>query len=134
MHSKSLDFFQEQARIKAKRFYIQSHSSPHHAVCCSHLGSGGSYSPEKDCTLFKTFNCVEQQTHLWFVRNEVLHRDLNVPPLLEFIKKQSENFFNRLAQISNESIREIPAYDNSIPSSSKRPRAVLITRINTYQP
>ncbi|GFX02993.1 RNA-directed DNA polymerase from mobile element jockey [Trichonephila clavipes] len=61
----------------------------------------------------------------WFVRNEVLHKDLNVPPLLEFIKKQSENFFNRLPQISNESIREIPAYDNFIPSSSKRPRAVL---------
>ncbi|GFV95887.1 RNA-directed DNA polymerase from mobile element jockey [Trichonephila clavipes] len=61
----------------------------------------------------------------WFVRNEVLHKDLNVPPLLDFIKKESENFFNRLPQISNESIREIPAYDNSIPSSSKRPRAVL---------
>ncbi|GFX45034.1 RNA-directed DNA polymerase from mobile element jockey [Trichonephila clavipes] len=61
----------------------------------------------------------------WFVRNEVLQKDLNVPPLLEFIKKLSENFFNRLPQISNESIREIPAYDNSIPSSSKRPRAVL---------
>ncbi|GFW85682.1 hypothetical protein TNCV_853321 [Trichonephila clavipes] len=27
-------------------------------------------------------------------------------------------------EISNESIREIPVYDNSIPSSSKRPRAV----------
>ncbi|GFX12167.1 RNA-directed DNA polymerase from mobile element jockey [Trichonephila clavipes] len=27
----------------------------------------------------------------WFVRNEVLHKDLNVPPLLDFIKKQSEN-------------------------------------------
>ncbi|GFX81291.1 RNA-directed DNA polymerase from mobile element jockey [Trichonephila clavipes] len=71
----------------------------------------------------------------WFVRNEVLHKDLNVPPLLNFIKKQSENFFNRLPQISNESIREIPAYDYSIPSSSKRPRAqFLITRINTSQP
>ncbi|GFU85136.1 hypothetical protein TNCV_1553991 [Trichonephila clavipes] len=29
----------------------------------------------------------------WFVGNEVLHK---VPPLLEFIRKQSENFFNRL--------------------------------------
>ncbi|GFX10606.1 RNA-directed DNA polymerase from mobile element jockey [Trichonephila clavipes] len=45
----------------------------------------------------------------WFVRNEVLHKDLNVPPFLDFIKKQSENFSNRLPQISNESIREIPA-------------------------
>ncbi|GFU83496.1 probable RNA-directed DNA polymerase from transposon X-element [Trichonephila clavipes] len=32
---------------------------------------------------------------------------------------------NPRPRISNESIREIPAYDNSIPSSSKRPRAVL---------
>ncbi|GFW02198.1 RNA-directed DNA polymerase from mobile element jockey [Trichonephila clavipes] len=37
----------------------------------------------------------------WFIRNEVLHKDLNVPPLLDFIKKQSENFFNRLPQICN---------------------------------
>ncbi|GFV41111.1 hypothetical protein TNCV_2667021 [Trichonephila clavipes] len=28
----------------------------------------------------------------WFVRNEVLHKDRNVPPLLDFIKKESENF------------------------------------------
>ncbi|GFW54281.1 hypothetical protein TNCV_1560591 [Trichonephila clavipes] len=49
----------EQARIKAKPSIIQSHSSPHHAVCFSHLGSGGSYSPENDCTLFKTFKCEQ---------------------------------------------------------------------------
>ncbi|GFS95827.1 RNA-directed DNA polymerase from mobile element jockey [Trichonephila clavipes] len=62
----------------------------------------------------------------WFVRNEVLHKDLNVPPLLNFIKKKSENFFNRLPQISNESIPEIPALRQfSIPTSSKRPTAVL---------
>ncbi|GFU09285.1 RNA-directed DNA polymerase from mobile element jockey [Trichonephila clavipes] len=60
----------------------------------------------------------------WFVRNEVLHKDVNVPPLIDFIKKQSENFFDRLPPISNESIQETSAYDNSIPSSSKRPRAV----------
>ncbi|GFT12534.1 RNA-directed DNA polymerase from mobile element jockey [Trichonephila clavipes] len=60
-----------------------------------------------------------------FFRNEVLHKDLNVPPFLDFVKKQSENFFNRLPQISNESIREIPAYDKFIPSSSNRPIAVL---------
>ncbi|GFW32094.1 RNA-directed DNA polymerase from mobile element jockey [Trichonephila clavipes] len=67
----------------------------------------------------------------WFVRNEILHKDLNVLPLLDFIKKQSENFFDRLPQISNESIREIPAYDNSMPSSSNNLEQFLITRINT---
>ncbi|GFX95373.1 hypothetical protein TNCV_3684251 [Trichonephila clavipes] len=67
-----------------------------------------------------------QNIQLRRVRNEVLRKDLNVPPLLDyFIKKESENFFNWLPQISNESIKEMPAYDNSIPSSSKRPRAVL---------
>ncbi|GFW63252.1 RNA-directed DNA polymerase from mobile element jockey [Trichonephila clavipes] len=40
-----------------------------------------------------------------FVRNEVLHKDLNVPPLFDFIKTQSENFYNRLLQISNEFLR-----------------------------
>ncbi|GFU96133.1 RNA-directed DNA polymerase from mobile element jockey [Trichonephila clavipes] len=104
---------------------IQSHSSPHHAVCFSHLGSGGSYSPEKRLHTFQNIQLRRAANAPWFVRNEVLHKDLNVPPLLDFIKKQSENFFDRLLQISNESIREIPAYDNSIPSSSKRPRAVL---------
>ncbi|GFU21233.1 RNA-directed DNA polymerase from mobile element jockey [Trichonephila clavipes] len=74
---------------------------------------------------FQNIQLLRAANAPWFVRNEVLHKDLNFPPLLDFIKKQSENFFDRLPQISNESIREIPAYDNSIPSSSKRPRAVL---------
>ncbi|GFX94882.1 RNA-directed DNA polymerase from mobile element jockey [Trichonephila clavipes] len=94
-----------------------------------------SYSPEpspdpsvthlKRLHTFQNIQLRRAANAPWFVRNEVLHKDLNVPPLLDFIKKQSENFFNWLPQISNESIREIPAYDNSIPSSSKRPRAVL---------
>ncbi|GFV31706.1 RNA-directed DNA polymerase from mobile element jockey [Trichonephila clavipes] len=28
----------------------------------------------------------------WFVRNEVLHKDLNVPPLLDFIKETIRKF------------------------------------------
>ncbi|GFU66520.1 uncharacterized protein TNCV_639541 [Trichonephila clavipes] len=64
MHSKSLDFSQQQAHIKAKKnlLYkailrpIMLYASPiWAAVAVTHL---------KDCTLFKTFNCVEQQTHL----------------------------------------------------------------------
>ncbi|GFT15531.1 RNA-directed DNA polymerase from mobile element jockey [Trichonephila clavipes] len=58
----------------------------------------------------------------WFVRNEILHKDLKMDPILDFIKNQSKKFFDRLPQIPNLSIRVIPAYDNS---SAKRPRAAL---------
>ncbi|GFW46648.1 RNA-directed DNA polymerase from mobile element jockey [Trichonephila clavipes] len=61
----------------------------------------------------------------WFVRNEVLHKDLNVPPLLDFIKnnqKISSTGYHRFQM--NLSGKSRP-YDNSIPSSSKRLRAVL---------
>ncbi|GFS92336.1 RNA-directed DNA polymerase from mobile element jockey [Nephila pilipes] len=61
----------------------------------------------------------------WFVRNEVLHNDLKIEPILEFLKKQSFNFFNRIPQIPNESLQQLPAYDASIASSQKRPRAAL---------
>ncbi|GFY33670.1 RNA-directed DNA polymerase from mobile element jockey [Trichonephila clavipes] len=69
----------------------------------------------------------------WFVRNEVLHKDLNVPPLLDFIKKQSENFFNRLPQISNESIREIRFTTILFLAILRDLEQFLITRINTSQ-
>ncbi|GFW34266.1 hypothetical protein TNCV_3280461 [Trichonephila clavipes] len=69
----------------------------------------------------------------WFVRNEVLHKDLNVPPLLDFIKnnqKISSTGYHRFQMnLSGKS-----AYDNSIPSSSKDLEQFLITRINTSQP
>ncbi|GFW68094.1 hypothetical protein TNCV_1879761 [Trichonephila clavipes] len=135
MHSKSLDFSQEQARIKAQGSIIQSHSSPHHAVCFSHLGRGGSYSPEKILHTFQNIQLRRAANAPWLVRNEVLHKDPNVPPLLDFIKKQSENFFNRLPQISNESIREIPVYNTILFLALLRDlEQFLITRINTSLP
>ncbi|GFY13453.1 putative RNA-directed DNA polymerase from transposon X-element [Trichonephila clavipes] len=59
------------------------------------------------------------------IRNEILHKDLKIDPILNYIKNQSKKFFDRLPQIPNQSIRVIPAYDNSVPSSAKRPRAAL---------
>ncbi|GFU56622.1 RNA-directed DNA polymerase from mobile element jockey [Trichonephila clavipes] len=70
----------------------------------------------------------------WFVRNEVLHKDLNVPPLLDFIKKQSQNFFNRLPQISNESIRKSRLTTILFLALLRDLEQFLITRINTSQP
>ncbi|GFT85565.1 putative RNA-directed DNA polymerase from transposon X-element [Trichonephila clavipes] len=61
----------------------------------------------------------------WFVRSEILHKDLKIDPILDFIKNQSKKLFDRLPQILNQSLRVIPAYDNSVPSSAKRPRSAL---------
>ncbi|GFU00499.1 RNA-directed DNA polymerase from mobile element jockey [Trichonephila clavipes] len=55
----------------------------------------------------------------WFVRNEILLKDLKIDPILDFIKNQFKRFFDRLPQIPNQSIRVIPAHDNSVPSSAK---------------
>ncbi|GFU76727.1 hypothetical protein TNCV_2391221 [Trichonephila clavipes] len=67
---------------------------------------------------------------IWFVRNEILHKGLKIDPILGFIKNQSKKL---LPQIPNQSIRAIPAYDNSVPSSEKRPRAAL-HHINQHFP
>ncbi|GFV42713.1 hypothetical protein TNCV_840681 [Trichonephila clavipes] len=102
---------------------MRSHSSPHHAILFS-IRAGVAVFDLKRLHIFQKIQLRRDSYAPWFVRNEVLHKDLNFPPLFDFIKKQSKNFFNRLPQISNESIREIRAYENSILSSSKRPRAV----------
>ncbi|GFV68961.1 RNA-directed DNA polymerase from mobile element jockey [Trichonephila clavipes] len=94
-------------------------------LCASPIWAGAAVTHLKILHTFQNIQLRRAANAPWFVRNEVLHKDLNVPPLLDFIKKQSENFFNRLPQIPNESIKEIPTYDLSIPSSSERSRAVL---------
>ncbi|GFU35518.1 hypothetical protein TNCV_317641 [Trichonephila clavipes] len=57
----------------------------------------------------------------WFVRNEVIYRDLKVKPLLPYIKNLSKRFFDNLPNIPNELIRIQPAYDPAVPSSQKAP-------------
>ncbi|GFX00790.1 RNA-directed DNA polymerase from mobile element jockey [Trichonephila clavipes] len=120
MQSKSLDFSQEQARIKAKGSIIQKAILRPIMLYASPIWAAAAVTHLKRLHTFQNIQLRRAANAPWFVRNEVLHKDLNVPPLLDFIKKQSENFFNRLPQISNPG-----PYDNSIPSSSKRPRAVL---------
>ncbi|GBM01036.1 hypothetical protein AVEN_55542-1 [Araneus ventricosus] len=41
----------------------------------------------------------------WYVRREVLHDDLKIDPISEFIKKTSTRFFNKIPQIRNELLR-----------------------------
>ncbi|GFV06052.1 hypothetical protein TNCV_3143431 [Trichonephila clavipes] len=75
---------------------------------------------------FQNMQLRRTSNALWNVRSEVLHKDLNVPPVLDFITKQSVNLFSRLPQIPGKTRdRENPAYDNFTPSSSKTPRSVL---------
>ncbi|GFX97403.1 RNA-directed DNA polymerase from mobile element jockey [Trichonephila clavipes] len=61
----------------------------------------------------------------WFVRNEVIYRDLKIKPFLPHIKNLSKRFFDKLPSVPNELIRNQPAYDPAVPSSQKRPRALL---------
>ncbi|GFU58007.1 uncharacterized protein TNCV_5082731 [Trichonephila clavipes] len=84
----------------------------------------------KKLHVFKNKHLRKLTNAPWFVRKEILHKDLKIDPILDFIKNQSKKFFDRSPQIPNQSIRVIPAYDNSVPSSAKRPRAVFH---HTYQ-
>ncbi|GBO05755.1 hypothetical protein AVEN_231432-2 [Araneus ventricosus] len=60
----------------------------------------------------------------WYVRRKVIHDDLKIEPISEFIKKTSTLFFNKIPQISNE-LLQTPAYDPALPSSRKRPRTAM---------
>ncbi|GFW66370.1 RNA-directed DNA polymerase from mobile element jockey [Trichonephila clavipes] len=59
----------------------------------------------------------------WFVRNEVIYRDLKIKPFLPHIKNLSKRFFDKLPSVPNELIRNQPAYDPAVPSSQKTPQS-----------
>ncbi|GFS67979.1 hypothetical protein TNCV_1362211 [Trichonephila clavipes] len=100
----------------------------------SPIWTGAAVTHLKRLHTFQNIQLRRAANAAWFVKSEVLHKDLNVPPLLDFIKKQSENFFNQLPQISNESIREIPAYTAILFLALLRDlEQFLITHINTSQ-
>ncbi|GBM81695.1 hypothetical protein AVEN_92822-1 [Araneus ventricosus] len=60
----------------------------------------------------------------WYVRRKVIHDDLKIEPISEFIKKTSTRFFNKIPHIRNE-LLQTPAYDCALPSSRKRPRTAM---------
>ncbi|GFU82811.1 RNA-directed DNA polymerase from mobile element jockey [Trichonephila clavipes] len=61
----------------------------------------------------------------WFIRNEVIYRDLKIKPFLPHIKDLSKRFFDKLPNVPNELISNQPASDPAVPSSQKHPRALL---------
>ncbi|GFU76580.1 RNA-directed DNA polymerase from mobile element jockey [Trichonephila clavipes] len=88
------------------------------------FGSAGMCHLKKLHTLTNSFlrQLVNAQ---WFVRNEVIYRDLKIKPFLPHIKDLSKRFFDKLPSVPNELISNQPAYDPAVPSSQKRPRALL---------
>ncbi|GFX03174.1 RNA-directed DNA polymerase from mobile element jockey [Trichonephila clavipes] len=87
-------------------------------------GSAGMCHLKKLHTLTNSF--LRQIVNVpWFVRNEVIYRDLKIKPFLPHIKDLSKRFFDKLPSVPNELISNQPAYDPAVPSSQKRPRALL---------
>ncbi|GFW41787.1 RNA-directed DNA polymerase from mobile element jockey [Trichonephila clavipes] len=91
----------------------------------SHIwGSAGMCHLKKLHTLTNSF--LRQIVNApWFVRNEVIYRDLKIKPFLPHIKDLSKRFFDKLPNVPNELISNQPAYDPTVPSSQKHPRALL---------
>ncbi|GFW71097.1 RNA-directed DNA polymerase from mobile element jockey [Trichonephila clavipes] len=88
------------------------------------FGSAGMCHLKKLHTLTNSF--LRQIVNAsWFVRNEVIYRDLKIKPFLPYIKNLSKRFFDNLPNIPNELIRIQPAYNPAVPSSQKRPRVLL---------
>ncbi|GFU47362.1 RNA-directed DNA polymerase from mobile element jockey [Trichonephila clavipes] len=61
----------------------------------------------------------------WFVRNEVIYRDLKFQPTLPYIKNLSKRFFDKLPNTPNGLINNQPACDPTVSFFLKRPRALL---------
>ncbi|GFW23562.1 RNA-directed DNA polymerase from mobile element jockey [Trichonephila clavipes] len=88
------------------------------------FGSAGMCHLKKLHTLTNSF--LRQIVNApWFIRNEVIYRDLKIKTLLPHIKDLSKRFFSKLPNVPNELISNQPAYDPAVPSSQKRPRALL---------
>ncbi|GBN77488.1 hypothetical protein AVEN_190848-1 [Araneus ventricosus] len=56
----------------------------------------------------------------WYVRRKLIHQDIKIDPVLDFMKIISE----KLPQIPK-ALLQLPPYDPAIPSSRKRPRSML---------
>lgn len=65
----------------------------------------------------------------WFIRNTQLHRELEMPPLKEYLQQLAEKFFARAADHSNDLVRQSVDYDPADPYwRYRRPKAVLLNK------
>lgn len=68
----------------------------------------------------------------WYIRNDIIHKNLNVESLRQFIVKLAEKFYGNIYSIPNELIYNLPEYDNHV--ENRRPRSTLnITTALTYR-
>jgi hypothetical protein len=61
----------------------------------------------------------------WFVRNNQLHREANLPMLKEFLHEIALRSFEKAKVHENPLVREAVDYDETGPSRYKRPKTVL---------
>ena len=61
----------------------------------------------------------------WFVRGSIIHNDISVPYLADYLKEMACNFFARCALHSSPLVRACCQYDEGDPSNDFRPRAAL---------
>ncbi|GFW23207.1 RNA-directed DNA polymerase from mobile element jockey [Trichonephila clavipes] len=83
---------------------------------------------------FQNIQLLRAANAPWFVRNEVLHKDLNVPPLLDFIKnnqKISSTGYHRFQMNLSGKFRFTTILFLALLRDLEQ---FLITRINTSQP
>ncbi|GFS64040.1 hypothetical protein TNCV_3944381 [Trichonephila clavipes] len=99
----------------------------------TNFGSAGMCHLKKLRTLTNSF--LRQLVNApWFIRNEVIYRDLKIKPFLPHIKDLSKRFFDKLPSVPNELITNQPAY--MIPQAlvSKAPQALLEHEFNVPKP
>lgn len=88
---------------------------------------GGAYK-----TRMKEFERLQSTTLRYYimsahkyVRNDDIHRSLNIPTLQEFIFKLAKKFYEDLDHIDNNDIQELEIYDHLLIQNLHRPRASL---------
>ena len=60
----------------------------------------------------------------WFVRNNILHRDLGIDTIDTAILSASHNYFTSIENSEHDNIKNLIAYDQTIDQPHKRPRTI----------
>ncbi|GBN57702.1 hypothetical protein AVEN_232434-1 [Araneus ventricosus] len=61
----------------------------------------------------------------WFIRNENIRKDLDLPTIKDFYKQIAEKFYRNIDSSTNTAIINIPSYDPRSNRNRRRPRAEL---------
>ncbi|GBN91901.1 hypothetical protein AVEN_104220-1 [Araneus ventricosus] len=61
----------------------------------------------------------------WFIRNENIREDLDLPTIKEYYKRIAKKFYHKLDASTNTAILSIPTYDPRSNRNRIRPRAAL---------